>query len=309
MSQASVTRLWLSAAENMGSPVAVSFNTCSLAGQRILGRDPGHRGSRQRYKCRSRMIGESAGGSISGNFSPTEIDFILPNALGNTGALRPENGIKPIWAVVEKINESYPSSIARLFKYHKQHVNSLTISGQAGQLLNWNVDLVGSHEESGVSAPSGSPDCTACYAFSDVLFEYGGDEYPIQSMSLSFNNAIQTSGRLENSLRPTRFAATDFVCSLTVQCEYRADTEALYRASMDGDVATLTLSAIDVGSGVQNAYTFAFANLKIPNGAPTIPASGMVNMPLTMEAFRNVGSGTVPSTGTDNAVFVTKAVT
>jgi hypothetical protein len=309
MSQASVTRLWLSAAENMGSPVAVSFNTCTLAGERVLGRDPGHRGSRQRYKCRSRMIGESAGGSISGNFSPTEIDFILPNALGNTGALRPENGIKPIYAVVEKINESYPSSIARLFKYHKQHVNSLTISGQAGKLINWNVDLVGTHEESGVSAPTGTPDCTACYAFSDVIFDYGGDEFPIQSMSLSFNNAIQTSGRQENSLRPTRFAATDFICSLTVQCEYRSDTEALYRASMDGAEAFIKLSGLDIGGGSTVEYEFNFANLKIPNGAPTIPASGMVNMPLTMEAFRNIGSGTVPSINTDNAVFVTKTAT
>jgi hypothetical protein len=306
MSQSVATRMWTSVNEDMSSAVPISFNQCSLAGKRLMVTDNGHRGSRQRTKCRTRLAAESASGSFGGNFAPNEIDAILPWVLGNTGALRPENGIKPIYAVVEKINETYPATVARRFKYHKLHINSLTISGSTSNPINWEVSTIGTHEESGVSAPAGNVSCDSFYIFPDVVFTYSGTAYPIRSFSLTINNFIDTNP-YENSLRPTRFEASDCGITLAVQCEYNSDTEALYRASLDGAAATLAFSAITLSNASTAAYSFAFHNLKIPNGEPTIGQRGRLTLPLQMEAFRKDGD-IVPSTNGDNALFITKTV-
>lgn len=294
MSQSTASRLMFSDAIGMTSPIVVSFLECSLNAQRTFGRSEGHRGTRQRSACRARVLTDASSGAVSGHFSAAELDWLLPRAIGTTGSspLIPGESLAAVYALVDKV--------AAIYQY-PMYINSFELSGQEAQYLNWAFNMVGGAQVTWGSAwPTvvpASPDCGDAASFADVVFNYGGTAFPLQSFRLAVDNAID-SQQYENSITPTRFESQDLIVSLEVQCAFRADTSALHRAAIAGAAAFL-----QVGVGAAT-YTFHFGNLKIPNGGPTIPRVGRITQSLTMESYRTASTGTA---ATDNQLRIVKA--
>jgi hypothetical protein len=294
MSQSTASRFMVSDAVGMGTPLHMSFLECSLDSQRQFGRSEGHRGTRQRSACRARILSDMSGGNLSGHFNETELDWLLPRAIGTTGAspFIPGESLAAWYALVDKV--------AAIYQY-KVRTTSFEVSGQETQYLNWLFNLAGEAQITwGAAWPVVSPLAPSCgdaATFGDVVFTYDSVAYPIQSFRLNVDNAVDTQ-QYENSITPTRFESQDLIVTLDVQCAFRSDTINLHRAALAGAVASL---AIPVGAVT---YTFHFGNLKIPNGGPTVPRTGRINQSLSMEAYRVAGTGV---TAADNQLRIVKA--
>ena len=294
MSQTYASRLALSDALAMTSPQLISFLECSLDSQRQFGRSEGHRHTRQRSACRARILSDMSSGALTGNFNETELDWLLPRAIGTTGSspLIPGETLLPWYALVDKV--------AAIYQY-KVTTTSFEVSGQETQYLNWAFNLIGEAQITyGGAWPTITPPLPSCgdaATFGDVVFDYGGTQFPIQSFRLNVDNAVDTQ-QYENSITPTRFESQDLIVTLDIQTAFRADTIALHRAALAGAASFLRCS---VGA---STYTFHFGNLKIPNGGPTVPTTGRINQSLTMESYRVAGTG---ATAADNQLRIVKA--
>lgn len=306
MSQSTASRLMV--ADNAAittNPLAVAFSTCDLAGPQAIATHMGHRGTRQRSPCRARVVSSKSQGTIAGQFSVSEIDWFLPRAIGAAGSLGasgtttifPGETVSPWYALLDKV--------AGIWLYNNLRIASFDLSGQETQYLNWSIACAGELETVwGTSWPSTPAyECGTAFLFSDCVLTYGGTAYKIQSFRLSVNNGLDMQ-QYENSITPTRFEASDLAVQLSVQCAYRADTAALYNASLAGATASLAFSNGATSGSV--SYAFNFGNLKYRQGAPTVPAQGRINMPLQFEAFRTTAvSGFVIG---DNQIHVAKTV-
>lgn len=283
MSQATASRMML--ADNSAistNALWPSFLDCDLVGMREFGRDEGHRGSRQRSSCRARVLSDTSGGSFSCKASVTEVDWLLKHYLG-TGV---GSGGSP-WTLSESMSLYYALVDKVAAKYlYTLAPSKLTISGQEKSYLTWLAEAVGGAESEWVSswpASPTAPECGTAFLLSDCTFSYASTAYSIQSFSLSIDNDIDPQ-QYENAITPTRFEAQDAIIQLSLKCAFRSDTKALYRAAVAGDAATLVIT-----DGT-TTYTITFANLKIPNGGPKVPAKGRINFDLTAEAYRTAGA-------------------
>ena len=295
MSQSYATRLML--ADNAAistNALAVAFNECSLAGQRVVGTHMGHRGTRQRASCRARNLSDMSAGSVSGNFSVQEIDWFIPRSLQNPITASP-------WIPTDSISEYYAivDKVAAMYLYNKLRTTSFEVSGSQAQYLNWTFNMAGELEDSFAGPWPASPliECGTAFTLSDCTFTYNGTPYKMAGFRLLVDNAVDTQ-QFENALTPTRFETQDLIVQLSLQCAFRSDTVALYDAAVAGATASLAIT-----NGV-TTYTFHFANLKYRSGVPTIPGQGRVAMPLTFEAFRSDSTGVL---ATDNQLRIVKA--
>jgi hypothetical protein len=189
--------------------------------------------------------------------------------------------------------------VAAIYQYNKLRINSLEISGQESQYLNWNVACVGELEEVfGSTYPATPvPECGTAFVLADCALNYASTAYKIQSFSLSIDNALDPN-QYENSLTPTRFESQDLIVQLSVQTAFRSDTLALYDAALAGGEASLVIS-----DGT-TSYSFNFGNLKWMSGGPTVPGRGRINQALTFEAMRKLNTTT---NTTDNQIHVVKS--
>ena len=284
MSQSTTSRLMVADDATIATnPLWFSFTECTLKGERQFGRDDGHRGTRQRSSCRARILSDLSNGGWAGKFSVTEIDWIIKRTLGSGAGT---SGVSP-WVFAEAPAAIYAlaDKVAAKYLYGLQ-ISSLEISGQEAQYLNWAVECVGGAEsvwsDAWPASPT-APECGTAFTFADATLTYDSTAYELQSFRLRIDNAFDGQ-QYENAITPTRFEAQDAIVTLEAQCAFRSDTLALYRAAVAGATATLVIT-----DGT-TTYTFTFGNLKIPNGAPTVPATGRINMPLQMEAFRTAAA-------------------
>lgn len=323
MSQSNGALLWLkagagtestdteTAASSMASATAISAQAISLNPNRIVGFDPGHRGTRQAYKCRSRILANEAGGSFSGFFGPAELDFLLPYVFGTKAGSAasspyvPGDALPYFYALVRKDNKA---SDKKHFIYNKLRIASIDISGSGTQFINYNINVMGESEVAfSGTLPTTTAQCESAYAFPDITFVHNDITYPIQSFRLRIDNAIDNQ-KYENALNPTRFETTDFIVTLDIMVDYRNDTmtsvdiRALHQSSATGVTGSLNFNNLPVASTVVS-YEYAFANLHCMTSAVPIPPGGRVNMPITFMASRNVAD-----TSTDQALTVTKTV-
>lgn len=294
MSQSKASRLL--AADNAAittNAVAIAFNECSLAGPKQIITHDGHRGTRQRWPCRSRIVSQRSMGNISGFLGATEIDWLLPRAIGTTGASPwiPGESLTPYYYLVDKV--------AAIYLYNNMRITGFEISGQETQYLNWNFALAGELETVwGVAFPSTPvPACDNAFLLADAIFNYASTAYKIQSFRLSVDNVVDTQ-QYENSITPTRYEATDLRVRLSVQCAFRSDTIALYDAALAGGTGFLSFT-----DGT-TTYTFNVGQWKYTGGFPSIPGQGRINMPLTFEGFRTVN--TTGLVAADNQLRIVK---
>lgn len=283
MSQATASRMML--ADNSAistNPLWPSFLDCGIVGNREFGRDEGHRGTRQRSSCRARILSDKSGGPVNMRASVTEIDWLIKRALGSGAGSGGDPWVLAeapagIYALVDKVAAKY---------LYPLWINRLEISGSEKNYLNWMVDTMGGAESVWGSAWPGSPsapECGTAFITADCVLTYNSVAYKFQNFRLTIDNAIDDQ-QYENSITPTRFESQDAIIQLTAQCALRSDTIDLYRAAVAGAAGSLAIS-----DGT-TTYTFTFANMKIPNGGPTIPAQGRINMPLTIDCLRTAAA-------------------
>lgn len=294
MSDSKATRLLLSDAVGLTTPQFIAFRECGLLGDRAFGVNDGHRGTRQQSACGARILRDMSRGSFSGYFVGAELDWLLPRAIGTSGASPwiPTNTIAPIYALVDKV--------AAMWLYNAIRITSFEFSSSETQYINWMFNLVGGLEEGYLSvwpvAAPAFPACGVSLIHSDLVFTYGGTVYPTKSIRCTINNALDDA-QFENAVTPTRFEARDLDISLEVTLRYGSDTKALHRAALAGAEASI---AMNDGT---STYSFLFGNLKIPTGGPTVPVSGGVNQTLQMKAYRKA---TITSNADDNQLRITK---
>lgn len=289
MAQSVATRMMLSAAAAMTSPQWFEFRECSLVGTREFGATEGHRGTRQPASCRARVLKDMCQGSFSGRLNADEIDWIMPRvffAASGSTLIPGENASSAdakFFALVDKV--------AGMYLYNKLRVNQLTLSGSESNYLDFAFDCVGELEsEYGSSWPGSpvAPSCGVALTFQDVVFTYSGAVYTPQSFTLTINNNLIPT--IETAVTPTLYEAGNMEVMLDMTFDFRdasnslSNNKTLYRAALAGAAASL---ALNDGS---STYTFAFANLKIPDGAPTIPVDGRLSMPLKMVAYRSTNA-------------------
>jgi hypothetical protein len=282
MSQSSATRVVL--ADNSAlstNAVAVSFRECSLAGSRTFLREDGHRGTRQRQGCRARIASDTSAGSISGYFSTAEIDYILGRVIGSVGGSAGTGTAGDPWLPAEALTKFYAGVDKVAAKYlYELWPTSLEVSGSEQQYVNWNLNCTGTAETVYSSSwPATAYTCGTSFLFSDATFTYNSTAYKIKSFRLNIDNVVDDQN-FQNAISPTNFEAQDLAVTLDLECVFNSDNIALYRAALAGAAASLAIS-----DGT-TTYTFAFGNAKIPNGAPTIPATGRVTFPVQLEAYR-----------------------
>lgn len=283
MSQSTASRMML--ADNAAistNPLWPSFLDNDLVGMREFGRDEGHRGTRQRTSCRARVLSDASGGSFSLKASVTEIDWLLKRYLGSGSGT---GGSPWILAEAPAVYYALVDKVAAKYLYTLMP-SKLTIAGSEKQYLLWTAEATGGAESVWGSAWPGTPsapECGTAFLFSDCALTYSGTAYPLQSFSLSIDNDIDGQ-QYENAITPTRFESQDAIVQLSFKCALRSDTLALYRAGIAGAAATL------VFTDGTTTYTITFANLKIPNGGPKIPAKGRINFDLTAEAYRTAAA-------------------
>ena len=281
MSQSVATRMMLASDAVLTTPQWFEFRDCSLAGKRTFGATEGHRGTRQPASCRARVLTDMCDGAFAGRLNAAEIDYIMPHVFfasaGST--LIPGEAPTSFYALVDKV--------AALYLYNSLRVNTFTLSGSESNYLDWQFACVGALESVYGSAwPSSpvSPSCGDAMTFQDITFTYSGTVYKPISFTLTINNNL--SPTIETSLTPTLYEAQEMSVTLDMVFDFRtsggglSNNIALYRAALAGAAASLAMT-----DGT-NTYTFSFANLKIPDGAPTIPVQGRLTMPLKMMAYR-----------------------
>ncbi|MFN9110310.1 MAG: phage tail tube protein [Bacteroidota bacterium] len=283
MTQSSVTRLAL--ADNSAistNAISVSFRECGLVGQRTFVREDGHRGSRQRRSCRARISSDVSSGAISGYFGPTEIDWILGRIVGSVGGATGSGTAGSPWLPAEALTKFYALVDKGVAKFlYEIWPSTLQISGSETQYINWTLNATGKAETTyGGSWPAVAETCEKAFLFSDAVLTYNSTEYKIKSFQFSINNMIDDQN-FQNAITPSDFEAQDLEVTLQVDCVYNSDNAALYRAALAGAAAKLAIT-----DGV-TTYNFQCGNAKIPNGGPTIPASGRLTFPVQMEWYRS----------------------
>ena len=284
MSQSSASRVML--ADNSAistNPLYISVRECSLVGNRTFVREDGHRGSRQRRSCRARISSDVSAGAISGYFGPTEIDWLLGRVVGSVGGSAGTGTAADPWLPAEALTKFYAlvDKVQSKFLY-EVWPSSLEISGSEQQYVNWTMNLMGRAESTFASSwPATAPTCETAFLFSDATFTYNSTTYKIKSFRLTIDNVLDDQN-YQNAITPADFEAQDLDVRLELECVYNSDNAALYRAALAGAAAKLALS-----DGT-TTYNFQFGNAKLPaNSGPTIPATGRITFPVTIEAYRS----------------------
>lgn len=263
---------------------------CDLLGRRVFGEDAGKRGTRQEYDCGARVLSEDVGGGFNIRPTVTEIDWILQRAVGDRIASFPGTPLVP----GETLPQFYgfKDVVADRYRYDLMVFDKLVLSGSEGQYLNLRCDFAGAKETAAITWPATppTPACATQYIMADLVLTIGGTVYPFKTFELSLDNRV-APGQQENAATRTRFESMGLQIGLNVTCATRSDTIALYRRAVAGDAGSLAMN-----NGT-NTYTWAFANVKIPNDGPTIPSEGESTMALKMMIKR---------TAATNALTVTK---
>jgi hypothetical protein len=289
MSQSHEMRIVLADDQGLSTnAISIAAKSCDLIGDRRFGSDDGKRGTRQRFQCGARELGEDVSGGF--NLCPTadQLDWILERCMGDSiasfpaSALVPKETVPPIYIGVDKG--------AKAYRYDLVYLNTLTFSFTEGDYVDLRVDCIGSQEVE-FTYPVSPPavDCADEFVAHDALFSLGVTAYPFKSLSMVFNNNI-AAGQQENSLYRTVFESEGLDVSLNGTFGSRADTVGLYRRAIGGDAGTVTLDDGNV------EYEFAFANVKIPGGGPTVPESGEITKSLDMMCYRTAATDVVTVT-------------
>lgn len=297
MSQSNMMRLVIGDDSSVTDAIAangilLNVMGCDLGATEVFGTDTGSRGTRQRYDCGARKLGESVAGGFTIQPTKTQLDWLIKRFIGDNtssfpaGAATPQETLTNLVAYVDKVSDIY--------KFTRLRFQSMRFTATEGDYLKVRCDFVGSREYGGQTWPAGVPiptsfDCATEYVASDIAIAVAATNYPFKSLNWGISNNV--APQQENSLYPLVFEVGELEVSAGGTFNVRSDTIALYKRGVTGDAVSIVLA-----DGT-TTYTFSFANAKIPaNNNIAIPEEGTITMDLAMQIFRTSGSHSISIT-------------
>lgn len=251
--------------------IALGVMETDIGGDLVYAMSTGKRGTRQPYKCRSRIVSETVSRGFTMKPTADELDWILERMFGDNisgypaGAAVPGETVPAFYLWVNKAG-------VQTFRYNTVRFDTISLSASEQQELILAAGLVGVDEEQVTDLSSGLPshDCDIQFILPDITLTIGGTEFKIKSFNFTFTNNFG-NGQFENSIKRQIFEAGNIAASLSINTGYRTANHALYRRGIAGDDgATLVM---DNGT---DTYTITMGNIKAPDGSPAIPEEGDV---------------------------------
>lgn len=235
----------------------------------------GIRGLRSRDHDRAKIINERVSGNLTLYPSVTETDALLLWLLGatSTGTSTFTEDLKERYIQVDKVTKVYT--------YDECVPARWQISGQAGQPLEWSIEVEGKSEAEGNAGtfPSLSYDeDTSFFTFNEVTLTLNGITCTPFRFTLSVDNSV-SSDRFLNAINRSEIPANDRIVNLTVELPFDSVHEPLYDTAAAGYAGTLAWSD---GS---TTYTWTLTNCKAAESPIEVPGRSEIVMPLNLQIF------------------------
>lgn len=268
------------------SSESYEFQNESLRAVKTLANTNGIRGTRSAHVARTRTTQKAVQGTILIHPSPADLALWLPRIMGGAGPALAET--LPSFGVL--INR-----VTQTFEYEDCVVNRATFRGNAGGLVELELDIFGKDENVGTSAPTVALGVTAAdepYVFADLTCSLAATAREVFSFTLTIDNAVQQ--RFVNSLTATQLNTTDRIITFSSESPYTGDEDDLYDVSESGIAAVLTLT----NGTVSTAFTMP--GLQIPAESPVVRARND-EIRLTLNGVARRTSGSAELTVTNDA--------
>lgn len=274
-SMSHLSKVIYSAVTGLTDGVRANLDSTSLRGQHQLISAHGNRGRRGRDLSRVRRGNRRGLGNVVSTPSDTELDFILPMAMG--GALTDIGNTLPKFFVgVDKV--------ADMFKYTGVVVSRLNLSAQIGQPVVMTIDLEATDEEDLATWPETDPGLDVSgegfFILSDLVLTIGGTAREVPGFSLTIDNMLDTE-RFMNAKTREHIPSQDCMITLEIQVPYNSDNTDLYTIADAGVAGSLVLNnTVDI-------YTMTFGRLVAEQEGPSVETRQELQLPLTLEALRS----------------------
>lgn len=280
-SQGALAKLCLDTAAPIDTN-SIPFDFLSFSGgaEHQIIRTEGIRGTRSRNKERRRRGLQVVQFTVTLNPSPTELDWLLINAIGfseSTNVFTPTESLPTFVVCLDRV--------AKVHTYAGCVVSRATFSGRAGQPLQLALDILAVSETEGASGgfPALTFDTDTMYVLSDGVLTLQSSARTFDDFSLTIDN--KAVSRWMNSRTATSIDATDREVLFSCSTPYTSSETDLYTTpagSSAGAAGTLTFT-----NGNQSVE-FAFANLIAdPAKAPPVNGRGEILLPLTYRAEKS----------------------
>lgn len=214
-------------------------------------------GSRSHKKERTRAGLNRIGGTILLHPSPNDLELWLPRIMGSAsvGVLAET---LPSFGVLKDLGTTR-------HEYKDCKVNRATFRGQAGGLVEMELDILGKSEATGTSAPSvslGVAADDAPYVHTDLAVSLAAAAREVFDFEITIDNRLEA--RFVNNVNATALNATDRIITVRATTPWTADEDDLYDVATAGIAATFTFT-----NGTLSTL-FSFAALQIPAETPVV---------------------------------------
>lgn len=213
-------------------------------------------------------------GSIEFHATPRNLLAWLTRALGSetTGTVSVADEVPEFGVLLDRL--------ASQSQYQNCKVNTLTLRGTAGGLVEMSVGILGRGWASGTTAPAVDvtyDEIDQPLQVSDLTATLGGTVRALNSFELTIDNLIEA--RLRNALYPDCLREGDRLVTLRANVPYNtANHSAFDEPSLDGVVGSLAFTNGTVGA------TISLPALQKPRDEATIPGKSEVPFDLNFVA-------------------------
>ena len=258
---------------------ALEFVSESLKKTGVILDTNGIRGTRSHCSERTRAGVYTVGGQITINPSPADLDILLPYIMGADEAT-------DTFALGESLDSHQFAILVdrgeKRFVYDYCKVNSATIRGSGGGLIELVLDIVGKTEEASATAfPSIVPgvaanDAPYTMSDADALTLAGTGSREMTDFEITIDNALES--RVANSETVTSIDCTDRNVGFNVTVPYDSSNSDLYGQALAGAAGSLVIENGNMST------TFTFATLQVPDDSPTVGGKSELPLNLAMVA-------------------------
>lgn len=200
----------------------------------------------------------TSSGQIILNPTNTELNLFEEYFIGAGGTVDESLGEAPL--IIDKGNDVYT--------YDNTQVDRATYTGRKGELLELTMDCEARKERAVGSSPT-APTSAACFAFSDITFNYSAQNYEIEAFELVIDNAL-VKDHFANSRTRHDLPEGDRIVTLRTEHSWSSNTNGLYDLALAGAAGILTLS-----DGT-NSRVYTFGNIKAPAESPQVRDKGPI---------------------------------
>lgn len=251
----------------------------------ILDRDT-IRGTRSHHSIDTRLGLNAVGGTILMRPSPLDLNLLLPRILG-------ANESADSFALAETLQTFgvMIDRVAKVFSYSDCWVNKATFRGQAGGIIELELDILGASQSIGAagSFPALTLGVTSAdqpYIMSDGVFTLAGSARATKSFELVIDNRL--AARFTNSLNATDITPQDRIISLRTVHPYTSSETDLLAQTLYGAAGSIVFTPVGGGASGMTT-TFTFGVLQVDDEDPAVGGKTEIDLTLNMVA-RMTGS-------------------